>query len=122
MKTVKSALLGAKELIDTNNDVLLLQLEAIIKEHRAIIITRLVAEIPTYMDYKFGVKPSKETELKIKERLMSLKRSGVGLSHYDTVVKQLMNRSLVHLTNEPFYDEIGAQLQDFAKSKELKFS
>lgn len=120
MKTVKSALLGTKQLIDTNNDVLILQLKEIIKEHRAIIITRLASEIWTYMDYKFNVKPGKDLQLKIKEELLSLKSSGVDLKCYDKIVQQLLNRAVVHLTNEPFYTEIDERLSIFAKEKELR--
>jgi hypothetical protein len=119
MKTVKSALLGSKQLIDTNTDVLLMQLKEIIKEHRAVIITRLVAEIPTYMSYKFDLKPNKETHLRIKDKLMTLKHAGIDIKVYDNVVQQLLNRAVVHLTNEPFYIEIDEQLKEFAREKEL---
>jgi hypothetical protein len=120
MKTVKSALLGTKQLIDTNADVLLIQLKEIIKEHRAIIITRLASEIWTYMDYKFDFKPNREQQLKIKEQLLNIKNGGVDLKDYDKVVQQLMNRAVVHLTNEPFYAEIDETLKQYAKEKELK--
>jgi len=119
MKTVKSALLGQKQLIDTNSDVLLIQLKEIIKEHRAQIITRLIHELPTYLDYKFQYKGDKESLVKIKESLLFLKNSGVDLKHYDNVVQQLMNRAVVHLTNLPFYDEIDEQLKEHVRQLKL---
>lgn len=121
MKTVKSALLGSKNLIDTNPEVLLVQLRQIIKEHRALIINRLVGELPVYLDFKFQYKPDKNSSLRIKEELMSLKNSGVGLQHYENIVSQLMNRSVVHLTNEPFYLEIDQLLASIVQPNQMKF-
>jgi hypothetical protein len=122
MKTVKSALLGSKSLIDTNAEVLMLQLKEIIKEHRALIITRMLSELPTYLDYKFHFKTDKDTLMKIKESLLSLKNHGVELKFYDNVVQQLMNRAQVHLTNEPFYNEIDAMLGEFTAAGHLKLA
>jgi len=95
MKTVKSALLGAKSLIDTNAEVLIIQLKEIIKEHRALIVTRMISELSVYLDYKFQFKAEKESLIIIKENLLLLKNSGVDLKHYDNVVQQLMNRAVV---------------------------
>ena len=117
MKTIKSALLGAKHVIDTNNEVLILQLKEIIKEHRALIITRMIGELPTYLDYKFNFKTDKDSLMRIKDSLLSLKNSGVDIKVYDNIVQQLLNRAIVHLTNEPFYVEIDEHLKDYVVIK-----
>ena len=117
MKTVKSALLGAKQLIDTNTEVLIVQLKEIIKEHRALIITRMIGELPTYLDYKFNFKTDKDSLMRIKDSLLSLKNSGVDLTTYDNIVQQLLNRAVVHLTNAPFYIEIDEHLKDYVATK-----
>jgi len=122
MKTVKSALLGSKQLIDTNSDVLLIQLKEIIKEHRSLVITRLISDLPTYLDYKFEMKVNKDLLMKIKEELLELKNGSVDLKSYDNVVQQLLNRAVVHLTNEPFYKEIDECLSVYVAEKEIKFS
>jgi hypothetical protein len=112
MKTLKSALLGAKSLEDTNFEVLMAQVTEIIKQHRAIIIQRLLSDLPTYLDYKFQVrKPTKIQLERVKDELLSLKNSGVELNYYAAVVNQLQTRAIVHLTNEPFYVEIDAAMQ-----------
>lgn len=120
MKIIKSALLGAKSIIDNNPDAMLFQLKEIIREHRALIITRMIGELHTYLDYKFHVKPDKDSLIKIKDQLLQLKNSGVDLKQYDNIVQQLMNRAQVHLTNEPFYLEIDEYLKDFVSTKQLK--
>lgn len=117
MKTIKSALLGAKQLIDTNNEVLLLQLREIIKEHRALIIHRMIGELTTYLDYRFQYKPDKDQLVRIKDELLSLKNAGVELNHYHNIVQQLLNRAVVHLTNEPFYVEIDELLREYVEVK-----
>ena len=122
MKTVKSALLGAKSIIDNNPDAMLFQLKEIIKEHRALIITRMVGELATYVDYKFHHKADKDSLFKMKEQLLQLKNSGVDLKCYDNIVQQLTNRAQVHLTNEPFYIEIDELLKDYVSTSQLKFA
>jgi len=117
MKTVKSALLGAKHLIDTNNEVLIIQLKEIIRDHRALIITRMIGELPTYLDYKFNFRTDRDSLMKIKDSLLSLKSSGVDVKMYDNIAQQLMNRAVVHLTNEPFYAEIDEHLNDYVVIK-----
>jgi hypothetical protein len=116
MKTVKSALLGAKNLEDTHADVMLHQVKDIIRQHRAIIINRLLGDLPTYLDYKFQLsKPTKEQLDHLKQELLTLKNSGVELGYYEAVLNQLQTHQVVHLTNEPFYGEIDATMANHVK-------
>jgi hypothetical protein len=108
MKTIKSALLGTKSLIDTNEEVLIVQLKDILKQHRELIINRLLGDLITYLDYKFQTKPDKHMLDAIKDKLIALKKSNVSMEYYQSIEKQVMNRAVIHLTNEPFYVEIDA--------------
>jgi hypothetical protein len=121
MKTVKSALLGARQVNDSNEELMLDQLTEIIKEHRAIIITRLISDLDTYLFYKFEFKPTKDQAMRIKEKLYSLKNAGVELEHFQNIVQQLLNRAQVHLTNEPFYTEIDEMLKWETEDRRVKF-
>ncbi len=121
MKTIKSALLGTKSLIDTNPEVILVQLKEILKAHRELIINRLIGDLPTYLDYKFNVKADKKMVEVVKDRLLDLKKSNADLDAYDTIVQQVLNRSVTHLTNEPFYVEIDEYLSQYVKPQQLKF-
>jgi hypothetical protein len=121
MKTLKSALLGAKNVEDTQPDVMLHQVKDIIRQHRAIIINRLLGDLPTYLDYKFQLsKPTKAQLEQVKDELLSLKNSGVELAYYEVVLNQLQTRQVVHLTNEPFYVEIDATMADLINREEVK--
>lgn len=122
MKTIKSALLGAKSLIDTTEDVLLAELRDLLKEHRELIINRLIKDLPTYLDYKFNVKTTKQIHETVKHQLLDLKHSRVDLDNYKAVVNQVLTRAVIHLTNEPFYIEIDAYLAPYVKTRELKFA
>ena len=99
----------------------LLQLKEIIREHRTLVITRLLNDLTTYLDYKFEVKPNKESLMKAKEQLIALKNGSVDLNTYNNIVQQLLNRAVVHLTNEPFYKEIDEVLSVHVAEKEIKF-
>ncbi len=121
MKTIKSALLGNKSLIDTNPEVLLVQMKEILKSHRELIINRMMGDLPTYLDYKFNVKADKKMLELIKNKLLDLKKSNADLDTYDSVVQQVLNRPVTHLTNEPFYAEIDEYLLQYVKTQQLKF-
>lgn len=121
MKTIKSALLGTKQLIDTNPDVLLLQLREILKEHRELIITRMISDLPTYIIYKFNVKPNRKMVETVKDQLLDLKKGNVDLDKYSNVVQMVLNRAVTHLTNEPFYVEIDEYLEPSIQVSEVKF-
>lgn len=49
----------------------------------AVLLTRLLSELSTYLDYKFHCKPNRDTLDNIKGRLVSLKDSYVDLSSYN---------------------------------------
>ena len=115
MKTVKSGLLGKKELIDSSPDELLLQFKDIIKQHRSVVINSLLANVPTYVDYKFELKLDADQLAKMKDELIRLQESQVDLKNYDSIVEQLINRPIVHLTNQPFYKEIDECLLEITK-------
>lgn len=110
MKTVKSALLGKKQLVDTDADMLHIQLKEVIQQHRDLVITKLMGNLPAYLSYKFEVKTSRDMLIKAKGNLVDLKNTSVDLSFYDGVVQLLLTRPAAHLANEPFYREIDACL------------
>jgi hypothetical protein len=121
MKTIKSALLGTKQLIDTNPDVLLLQVREILKDHRELIVTRMISDLPTYIIYKFNVKPTRKMVESVKDQLLDLKKGNVDLDKYSNVVQMVLNRAVTHLTNEPFYVEIDEYLAPSIQVSEVKF-
>jgi hypothetical protein len=115
MKTIKSALSGAKSIIDRNPDVLLFQLKEVIHEHRAVIIDRILSDVSTHVDYKFNVRADKNMMATVREKLPELKDACVELKKYDDVVHQVTTKQVAHLRNEPIYREINDQLSYVVK-------
>lgn len=116
MKTIKSALIGTKSLPDTNFED---ELRKILREHRAVILTRLLNELPTYLDYKFHSKPNTMVFDNIRGRLNSLKDSHVSLEHFKNTVALVGSRQLSVLSGEEFYQEIDAEIKLFIKEQQL---
>jgi hypothetical protein len=119
MKTIKSSLLGTRNLIDTNDKVLLIQITGILKEHRELIIDRLLRDIPTYLDYKFNVRPDKTQIASVKDALINLKKADVDINYYKAIIMNVLSTSSTHLTNEPFYNEIDENLMPLVNAKEV---
>jgi len=110
MKTIKSALLGAKNIIDTNPAVIEIQLKEILREHRTLIINRILGDISTYIDYKFQVRPTRELVLKVHDLLIARKNEKIDITNYSAILEMVNTRAVVHLTNEPFFREIDSYL------------
>lgn len=121
MKTIKSALLGTKSLTDTDDKGILLQVTRILKEHRELVIDRLLKDIPTYLDYKFNVRPDKNQIASVKETLINLKKSDIDINYYKVIILNVLSNTNTHLTNEPFYVEIDEYLQPRVGAQEMKF-
>lgn len=119
MKTIKSSLLGSRRLIETNDKVLLIQITGILKEHREMIIDRLLRDIPTYLDYKFNVRPDKAQIASVKDALINLKKADVDINYYKAIIMNVFSSSTTHLTNESFYYEIDEILQTQVSTKEV---
>ena len=78
MKTIRTVL-GNKKIEDRDDHLVIIQLRDILDAHRGALINRLIADLPSYIDYKFNVKVnSKELET-IKEKLSYLKNSSVDM-------------------------------------------
>lgn len=122
MKVIKSAQLGTRQLIPGSQDAILFQVKEIIKEHRTIIIHRLINDLPTYLDYKFQIKVSRNQLLEVKDKLLNLKNGSVNLVPYQSIINQVESKSVVHLTNEPFFIEIDETLSTLLSNKELSFN
>lgn len=108
MKTIKSALIGAKTVPDEHFEE---ELRRVLREHRAVILTQLINDLSTYLDYKFQVKPAKSVFDVIKDRLASLKESFVSLDHYKNTLAMVSTRQLSVLSSEEFYHEIDSEIR-----------
>lgn len=116
MKTIKSALLGTKSIPDMNFEE---ELRKILREQRTVILTRMLAELPTYIDYKFHVKPTHYVMEKIRERLTALKESFVSLTSYPATCEMVGSRQLIVLSSDEFYKEIDGEITPYVTQQQL---
>ncbi|MFM8914225.1 MAG: hypothetical protein ACKOE6_15120 [Flammeovirgaceae bacterium] len=106
MKTIKSSLIGVKQITASGEQQILLELRDILAKHRDVVVNHLLKDAHTYVLYKTAIKPSPQVITDIKDRLVSLKKSPLDLAKYEPVCKAVLNRALVHLDNAHFYAEI----------------
>jgi hypothetical protein len=119
MKTVRTVL-GTKRIEDVDHHVVLLQLRDILDAHRGTLISRLISDLPTYIDYKFHIKVnSKELET-IKEKLSFLKNSSVDMDKYGFILESVMSRELTYVAAGPFYKEIDDNISWYLNESQLK--
>ena len=106
MKTIKSALIGAKQIAASDEHQIKHELRDILSKHRDVVITHLLKDVYTYVQYKTSTKPSPKAIAEIKERLVSLKNAPLDLNKYTSICNAVLNRALIHIDNHYFYAEI----------------
>ena len=106
MKTIKTGF-GIKKIEDCEEGVLILQMRELLTAHRAALIQRLVSDLPIYLEYLFHIKVEKKQLEEIKDRLNFLKNSSIDLDKYNSIVRQVVNQEVTHVTNELFYQELN---------------
>lgn len=117
MKTIKSALVGTKAVPDMNFDD---DLRRILREHRAVILSRLLTELPAYIDYKFQNKLERSQLEELRARLASLKDSYVSLDSYRAIHQMVSTRQVTVISSEEFYKEIDEMIKPLVKVKQLE--
>jgi hypothetical protein len=119
MKTVRTVL-GTKKIEDKDHQLVLLQLRDILDAHRGTLISRLITDLPVYIDYKFNVKVnSKELEI-IKEKLAYLKNSSVDMDKYNFILESVMSHESTYVAAGPFYKEIDDNISWYLNESQLK--
>lgn len=114
MKTLRT-ISGIKRIESTDKEVTMLQVREILNEQRKVLITRLLNDLYTYIDYRFSVKADPEQLEHIKEKLNSLKNYAVDLTHYSSVLEHVLEHDKTYLNTEPFYKEIDANISWYLK-------
>jgi hypothetical protein len=105
MKTVKTAA-GNKRIEECSDAVAVVKIREILHEHRSTLITRLISDLPTYVNYRFGAKPTTDQYNHITDKLHTLKHQPLDIDKYDSIVHEILNNENTHLSGDPFYKEI----------------
>jgi hypothetical protein len=119
MKIIRT-LNGVKRIEDSDPNILLLKVRQIFDEQRNGLITRLITDLASYIDYKFQVRPDIKQLESIKEKLYSLKNSGLDLEKYDGLLQHVLHHDSTYVNAEPFYKEIDENISWHLNAAQLK--
>ena len=119
MKTIRT-LHGIKRIEDSDPNIMLLKVRQIFDEQRNSLITRLIGDLASYIDYKFCVRPDARQLEAIREKLFSLKNSGLDLEKYDALLQHVIDHDATYINAEPFYKEIDENIGSHLNLSQLK--
>ena len=119
MRTVRTVL-GIKKIEEKDYQVAVLQLREILDAHRGTLITRLISDLPTYIDYKFSRKVDSKQLEAIKDKLSFLKNSSVDMDKYGFILQNVMDHETTYVATEPFYKEIDDNIRWYLNESQLK--
>ncbi len=118
MKTIKTPLFTRK-IEDSNPDVILFQLREILTDYRKSLISRLILDLPTYLDYRFKIKADKKQLEDIREKLYEIKNGSADLSKYDVIVQQVLANESTYISTRLFYQEIDRNISSYLSEAPL---
>lgn len=98
---------GIKRIELGNENMAMLQISEVLRQHREALITSLLSDITTYIQYKFSVPPTKEQLHLIRSKLLDLKNSNISLARYSELVGEVLDHESTYIRSEPFYHEIN---------------
>ena len=119
MKTVKTAL-GVKRIEERDQHLALLQLRELLDAQRNALITRLLADLPTYLDYKFGKRVNQKQLDVLKDKLSFMKNSSVDMDKYDFLYQHMLTNEATYVPSEPFYREIDESISWYLNEAQLQ--
>ncbi len=109
MKQIKIAN-GIKRFDDSDKNAAMFRLRDILSEHRNLLITRLLADLPTYIDYKFSVKAQTRQLDAVKDNLLTMKNSVLDLDRYRDIVDHCFDHEMTFAGTDLFMQEIDESI------------
>lgn len=111
---------GVKKIDLGNENMAMLQIGDVLKEHRQILINSMLSDLPSYIRYQFRMPATKEQLQQIKTKLLDLKNSAINLSRYGDTVSDVMAKESSHVRSEPFYLEINEVIGEEMNPSQLR--
>lgn len=117
MKIIKSTLLGARCIRAQEPNVQLFQLRGVLNQHRDLLVSRILADLPGYIDFKFHQKPHRFELAIIWDHLAALRKRDVDMEYYQPLLKQVSRKDEIKLPNEYFFLEIDDTIRKHLSSQ-----
>lgn len=111
---------GIRKIEDLDVNSALFKLRDVLMEHRSVLISRVISDLNTYVDYKFGTRISGRQQETIREHLISLRNATVDVDCYSDIIDHFYNNELTHIGSEPFLKEIDEVINAIINAPQLK--
>lgn len=98
---------GVRKIELGNDNMAVIQIGDILKEHRDALITSLLSDMGTYISYKFRVPAKKEQLENIRQRLTDLRKANISLTKFSAIISEVLENETTYVRSEPFYHEIN---------------
>ena len=118
MKTIKTAS-GIKKIENCTESVALLKIREILMDHRSVLISRMIGDLGTYVEYKFKTKINKEQEQSISDKLNTVRHSLIDLDRYHTIIESILQSEKSYVNSEPFYKEIDEVISWYVRPSQM---
>jgi len=119
MKSVRIAS-TVKHIEESDLNVTLFRIQEILSEHRSTLIMRILADLPTYLQFKFYTKVDKEVQGILRDKLFELSNSKVSLDRYNEVVEEIKRSSSYRVPSTDFFREIDTLLDSQLNPSQLQ--
>lgn len=83
------------------------QVRELLQEHREFLLGSLLADLKTYVAYKFSRQASKAQLEEIRSKLFALRGSPLSLSKYGVLIDRIIENESTHVESELFYHEVN---------------
>lgn len=118
MKSVRIAS-TVKHIEEGDERVTLFRIQEILSEHRTMLITGILTDLPTYLQFKFYTKVDKEMQELLRDKLMELSNSKVNLDKYLDIVHEIEKNSNYRVPSQEFFREIDGVLDALLNPTQL---
>jgi hypothetical protein len=119
MKSVRIAS-TVKHIEEGDDRVTLFRIQEILSEHRSTLVTGILSDLPTYLQFKFYTKVDKETQGILRDKLFELSNSKVSLDRYLVIVHEIEKNSTFRVPSQEFFKEIDSVLDQVLNPTQLK--
>jgi hypothetical protein len=118
MKSVRIAS-SIKHIEEADYNVTLFRIQEILSEHRTMLITGILTDLPTYLQFKFRTKVDKGMLGVLRDKLLDLSNSKVNLDRYNQIVHEIKKNSNYRVPSAEFFREIDGLLESVLNPTQL---
>lgn len=118
MKMVRTAS-GVRRIEPCAEAVAIIRVREILMDHRSTLISRVISDLATYVEYKFKTKLSKEQAQEITDRLTSVKHSMLDIDRYDSIIRNILQSEKSYVNSEPFYKEMDEVISWYIRPSQM---